>query len=151
MPGTELDEVDKSIVRQLQDDGRMSFTRLAPLIGLSQAAVRQRVNRLLDAGVMQIVAVTDPETLGFDYQAMLGIRVHANAEAVADDLAKHPVVEYLVLTTGRFDLLAEIICADADELLHVVNSVLRPTSGVSSIEILNYLKIVKQTYNWGAI
>lgn len=146
-----LDGIDKSIVRELQLDGRAPFAQLGPKVGLSQAAVRNRVNRLLDAGVMQIVAVTDPESLGFGHQVMLGINVDHDASEVARRLAEHDVVEYLVLTAGRFDILAEIACADADELLHVINLVIRTTEGVASIESLNYLRVVKQTYNWGTV
>ena len=151
MKTLDLDEIDKSIVRELQIDGRVPFAQLGPKVGLSQAAVRNRVNRLLEAGVMQVVAVTDPEMLGFDYQAMLGICVDADAVEVAAELARHDVIEYLVLATGRFDILAEITCADAAELLHVINRVIRPTAGIASIETLNYLKVIKQTYNWGAL
>ncbi len=151
MKSIELDEIDKSIVRELQIDGRVPFAQLGPKVGLSQAAVRNRMNRMLDAGVMQIVAVTDPEMLGFDYQAMLGIRVDRDVTEVAADLARHDVIEYLVLATGRFDILAEITCINASELLKVINRVIRPTPGVATIEPLNYLKVVKQTYNWGAL
>ncbi len=146
---SEIDEIDKRIIRELQNDGRVPYAQLAPLVGLSQGATRQRVQRLIETGVMQVVAVTDPVVLGFTYQAMLGISVSSDAEAVADDLAKHDAVEYLVLAAGRFDILAEVTCATADDLLTVINQVIRPTFGVAGVETLNYLRVVKQTYDWG--
>src|ERR687886_2598880 len=96
-PGVEihLDEVSRQIIEQLQRDGRMSYAALAKVVGLSEAAVRQRVQRLLDAGVMQIVAVTDPLTLGFARQVMVGIRVSGDIRPVADALAAIPEVDYV--------------------------------------------------------
>jgi len=145
----ELDEIDKAIITHLQVDGRMPYSRLAPAVGLSQAAVRQRVQRLMDKGVMQVVAVTDPTVLGFPVQAMIGVDVDGDARAAAAALADLDVVEYVVVTAGRYDIMCEVVCVDMAHLLDVVNDRIRPVPGVRSTEILTYLSLVKQTYAWG--
>ena len=106
MPSFDLDETDKAIIRELQADGRMPFTRLGPLVGLSQSATRQRVNRLIESGVMQVVAVTDPHLVGLEVQAMICLRATGDLRAVADQLATLEPVEYVVITAGAYDLLA---------------------------------------------
>ncbi|MEX2551810.1 MAG: Lrp/AsnC family transcriptional regulator [Actinomycetota bacterium] len=143
-----MDDLDKAIIRHLQVDGRMPYSRLGPAVGLSQAAVRQRVQRLLEKGAMQIVAVTDPVTLGFAVQAMIGIGVEGNVKAVADALSALHEVEYVVITAGRFDLLVEVVCKDMHELFDLVNDRIRPVNGVRSTEIFTYLVLAKQTYSW---
>ena len=145
-----LDDVDRGIIEELQVDGRMPYTELSKRVGLSQAATRQRVNRLIDRGAMQVVAVTDPATLGFDYPAMVGIAVDGDVVAVADALSSIEEVSYLVIAAGRFDILAEIVCTDADHLLRFVNDRIRALGGVRDVELFNYLRLVKQTYTWGA-
>lgn len=145
----ELNEVDKAIVRELQHDGRMSYADLGPKVGLSQAAARQRVNRLTDRGVMQVVAVTDPVALGFSHQAMLGVTVQGDARSVASKLEQYDEMDYIVLTAGRFDLLVEVVCRDADHLLEIVNEVVRPVDGVARVEVMSYLSLIKQVYDWG--
>lgn len=145
----ELDDVDKEIIRHLQLDGRMAYSKLGPAVGLSQAAVRQRVQRLIDRGVMQVVAVTDPAMLGFAVQAMVGISVHGDVREVAEKLGALSEVEYVVITAGRFDVLAEVVCADMHGLLDLVNDRIRPVDGVRSTEIFAYMALMKQTYSWG--
>src|SRR5438067_3567120 len=108
------------IIRELQRDGRRPFTSIAKTIGLSEAAVRQRVQRLLDAGVMQIVAVTDPMQVGFARQAMVGVRTRGDARVVADTLAARPEIDYVVVTAGSFDVIVEVVCEDDDQLLETV-------------------------------
>jgi Lrp/AsnC family transcriptional regulator for asnA, asnC and gidA len=146
----ELDYVDKAIIHELQLDGRMPYTELSRRVGLSQPATRQRVNRLIERGSMQVVAVTDPSTLGFDYPAMVGVDVDGDIVEIADRLAQLEEVSYLIITAGRYDILAEVVCSDADHLLRFVNEQMRPLAGVSSVELFNYLRLVKQTYTWGA-
>ncbi len=147
--GAPLDAVDKAIVEALQVDGRLPYSELGPMIGLSQAAVRQRVKRLLDAGVMQVVAVTDPASLGFGLQALVGISVEGDLRAVAAALAAVDEIEYVVITTGRFDVFAEVVCTDTSALLDLVNDRIRPIEGVRATEVFTYLDLVKQTYSWG--
>ncbi|HKH03732.1 MAG TPA: Lrp/AsnC family transcriptional regulator [Acidimicrobiales bacterium] len=144
-----LDDIDKAIIRQLQLDGRMPYARLGPAVGLSQAAVRQRVQRLIEHGVMQVVAVTDPLTLGFGLQAMVGVEVEGDLRPVAAKLALVDEVSYVVVTAGRFDLLVEIVCRDNEQLLGIVNDVVRAIPGVRATETFTYLHLEKQTYSWG--
>ncbi|MGZ4600277.1 MAG: Lrp/AsnC family transcriptional regulator [Oryzihumus sp.] len=147
--GGGLDDVAKAIIEHLQEDGRQSYATIAKAVGLSEAAVRQRVQRLLDAEVMQIVAVTDPLQVGFRRQAMIGIRVDGDMSHVADALSAMPEVSYVVTTAGSFDLLAEVVCEDDDELLDLLSRRIRTLSGVQTTETFVYLKLNKQHYNWG--
>src|SRR3954452_11434170 len=145
-----LDDVNRAIIEQLQSDGRRSYAAIATAVGLSEAAVRQRVQRLLEAGVMQIVAVTDPLQLGFSRQAMVGVRADGDLSEVAAKLAALPEVDYVVVTAGSFDLLVELVCNDDDHLLSVLNNSIRAVPGVRDSETFVYLKLAKQTYSWGA-
>jgi Lrp/AsnC family transcriptional regulator for asnA, asnC and gidA len=144
-----LDDVNKQIIERLQRDGRMSYAALAKVVGLSEAAVRQRVQRLLDTGVMQIVAVTDPLTLGFARQVMIGLRVEGDMRTVAAALAAIPEVDYVVICAGGYDLLAELVCTDDDHLLKLLNDTIRTIPGVTTTDTFVYLKLAKQTYAWG--
>jgi Lrp/AsnC family transcriptional regulator for asnA, asnC and gidA len=144
-----LDDIDKAIIRELQLDGRTPYAKLGPAVGLSQAAVRQRVQRLIENGVMQVVAVTDPLMLGFKLEAMIGIEVDGDLRAVASKLAEVDNVDYVVVTTGRFDLVVEVVCRDHEELLHIINDVIRAVPGVRATETFTYLHLEKQTYSWG--
>jgi Lrp/AsnC family transcriptional regulator for asnA, asnC and gidA len=147
--GVSLDAVSKAIIEQLQEDGRRSYAAIGKAVGLSEAAVRQRVQRLLDQGVMQIVAVTDPLTVGIHRQAMVGIKVEGDVEVVADTLADMDEVDYVVITAGSFDLIAELVAEDDDHLLDLINKRIRAIPGVRSTESFVYLKLRKQTYTWG--
>jgi Lrp/AsnC family transcriptional regulator, regulator for asnA, asnC and gidA len=144
-----VDDVSRAIIEQLQADGRRSYAAIGQAVGLSEAAVRQRVQKLIDSGVMQVVAVTDPMQIGFARQAMVGIAVSGDVEAVAQKVSKIPEVDYLVITAGSWDILAEIVVADDDHLLQVVNRDIRSLDGVERTESWLYLKLTKQTYNWG--
>ena len=144
-----LDAVAKAIVEQLQQDGRRSYADIGKVVGLSEAAVRQRVQKLTDAGVMQIVAVTDPMQLGFTRQAMIGIRASGDTREVADALAALDAVDYVVLSAGTFDLLVEVVCENDDDLLELLNAQIRRLPGVVSTDTFVYLKLRKQFYNWG--
>ena len=144
-----IDATDEEIIRQLQSDGRRPYTHLAKAVGLSEAAVRQRVQRLLESGVMQVVAVTDPLSLGLRRQAMVGIRVQGDVRAVADRLASLDEIVYVVLTAGSVDLLAEVVVSNDEALLHLLNDEIRKIPGVVSTETSIYLSLHKQTYQWG--
>jgi Lrp/AsnC family transcriptional regulator for asnA, asnC and gidA len=145
----QLDDVSKAIIEQLQSDGRRSYAEIGKAVGLSEAAVRQRVQKLTDAGVMQVVAVTDPMQLGFYRQAMIGLRVTGDTTLVAAELGRIPAVDYVVLTAGSFDILAEIVCENDDDLIELLNKKIRQIPGVQSTETFVYLKLHKQFYNWG--
>jgi Lrp/AsnC family transcriptional regulator for asnA, asnC and gidA len=144
-----LDDINKRIIEHLQRDGRTSYAALAKTIGLSEAAVRQRVQRLLDGGMMQIVAVTDPLMLGFARQAMVGIKVSGDLRKAAEALAAIPEVDYVVICAGGYDLLVELVCTDDEHLLHLLNDAIRTVPGVTATETFMYLKLAKQTYAWG--
>lgn len=144
-----LDAVSKTIIELLQEDGRRSYSDIGRAVGMSEAAVRQRVQRLTESGVMQIVAVTDPMQLGFHRQAMIGVRVSGDARRVAEAIAAIDDVDYVVITVGSFDVLAEVVCEDDDDLLALVNDLIRPIDGVLSTETFIYAKLQKQLYNWG--
>jgi Lrp/AsnC family transcriptional regulator for asnA, asnC and gidA len=144
-----LDDLSKAIIEQLQEDGRRSYAAIGKAVGLSEAAVRQRVQRLTEAGVVQIVAVTDPLQVGFTRQAMIGLRCEGDLEVVADALAELPEVDYVVITAGGFDLLVEVVCEDDDHLLEVLNQKIRGLPGVRTTETFVYLRLRKQLYNWG--
>jgi Lrp/AsnC family transcriptional regulator for asnA, asnC and gidA len=140
--------VSRAIIRQLQDDGRRPYATIGRAVGLSEAAVRQRVQKLIDSGVVQIAAISDPPQMGFTRQAMVGIKVDGDVRSASDAIAALPEVIYLVVTAGSFDLLCEVVAIDDDHLLEVI-AALRGCPGVRSTETFMYLDIAKQTYNWG--
>jgi Lrp/AsnC family transcriptional regulator, regulator for asnA, asnC and gidA len=148
-PAVHLDDVSKAIIEQLQQDGRRSYAAIGKVVGLSEAAVRQRVQRLIDGGIMQVVAVTDPLELGFARQAMVGIRVTGPLEVVADKIAALDEVDYVVVTAGSFDILAEVVCESDEHLLGLISGRIRAIDGVSATETFMYLQLRKQTYSWG--
>ena len=144
-----LDAVDRAIISELQVDGRMSYAELGPKVGMSQAAVRQRVNRLIDRGVMQVVAVTAPLSLGLSAQAMVGITVSGDVRAVAAAVADLVEAEYVLITAGRFDVVVEVLCEDNDALLTLVNDQILQIDGVASTEVSAILKMEKLAFTWG--
>ena len=144
-----LDDVSKRIIEQLQEDGRRAYATIGKAVGLSEAAVRQRVQRLVESGVIQIVAVTDPLQVGFTRQAMIGVRADGDLQTVAEALGKIAEVDYLVITAGSFDILLEVVCEDDDHLLELLTQRIRTTPGVRSTETFVYLKLHQQHYDWG--
>jgi Lrp/AsnC family transcriptional regulator for asnA, asnC and gidA len=143
------DDVSKAIIEQLQQDGRRAYATIGKAVGLSEAAVRQRVQKLVESGVMQIVAVTDPMQVGLHRQAMVAISATGNLDVITERLAALPEVVYLVVIAGSFDVLAEIVVTDDDHLLDLINSKIRAIPGVLRTETFLYLKLSKQIYNWG--
>jgi Lrp/AsnC family transcriptional regulator, regulator for asnA, asnC and gidA len=150
MSPVQLDAIDAALIRALQQDGRRPYTQLAREVGLSEAAVRQRVQRLLEQNTMQIVAVTDPLQLGLRRQAMILIKVAGDTRAAAEAISAFEEVDYLVATAGSVDLLAEVVVSDDEALLDLLNDRIRSVPGVVATESVIYLKLVKQTYQWGA-
>ncbi len=144
-----LDDTAKRIIEQLQADGRASYASIGKAVGLSEAAVRNRVQKLTESGLLQVVAVTDPLTLGFSRQALIGVRCTGDTEALAGQFATRPEIDYVVLTAGSFDILIEVVCEDDDHLLQILNRHVRAHPEVNATETLVYLKLVKQQYNWG--
>lgn len=152
MPGRAtqtLDDVSKAIIEELQQDGRRSYAAIGQAVGLSEAAVRARVGRLIENGSMQIVAVTDPQQVGFTREAMVGISVEGNIDAVAEKLEAIDAISYLVVCAGSFDILAEVVAEDDEHLLAIINDRIRAIPNVRSTETFVYLKLRKQTYTWG--
>ncbi|MBI4936063.1 MAG: Lrp/AsnC family transcriptional regulator [Actinobacteria bacterium] len=147
--GTQIDHIDRSIIEQLQRDGRVPYTRLGAAVGLSEAAVRQRVQRLTDAGVMQVVAVTNPLSHGKRRMAMIGVRTEGPTEHIAGTLQAMSDIDYLVITAGTFDLMCEVVVQDDLQLLDLTNRI-RAVPGVRNTETFIYLDLVKQTFTWGA-
>ena len=140
-----IDEIDQRIIEALQQDGRRPFTKIAADLGISEASVRQRVAHLINTQVMQIVAVTNPIKLGFSLASMVGIRVSGDRLLeVAHEIAAFDEVIYLILCTGRFDLLAEVVCRDNDHFLEFLTEKLYKVPGVQQAETSMYLRVYKQ-------
>jgi len=145
----ELSELDKGIIQHLQQDGRRAFTQIAAALGVSEAAVRARTNRMIERGILQVVGVADPGKLGFQ-QALIGIRCEpGRLLEVADALAALAEVDYVVITAGRFDILIETVAEDNEDLLQFLNERLQRIDGVRDTETFSYLRLVKQTYQFG--
>ncbi len=144
-----LDDTDRAIIERLQRDGRAPFTQIAAEIGLSEGAVRKRVQRLTDSGHMQVVAVTDPLGGGDRRVALVGLRINSRTERAAEWVAALPEVEYLVATAGRYDLMFEVIVDDEEHLLGLLSD-LRARRDVVEVEAFPCLKLYKQTFAWGA-
>jgi Lrp/AsnC family transcriptional regulator for asnA, asnC and gidA len=147
--GSNIDETDRAIIEQLQRDGRLPYTKIGAAVGLSEAAVRQRVQRLVEAGVMQVVAVTDPLSLGLHRMALIGIRCDGDSSVIAERVGAIDRVDYVVITAGSFDILVEVVVSDDETFLELVNQI-RRIEGVRATESFVYLRIAKQTYEWGA-
>jgi Lrp/AsnC family transcriptional regulator, regulator for asnA, asnC and gidA len=145
----QLDHVDRGIIEALQRNGRESFRRIAASLGISEATVRARYGRLCDQNILQVTGVTNPLGLGFEAQAMVGVRTSGPPEHVADEVAQWDEADYVVVTTGRFDLLVEVVTADRRGLLDVTNRI-RALPEVVSTETFLYLELWKQLYDWGA-
>lgn len=148
-PSPALDAVSMAIIEQLQEDGRRAYASIGKAVGLSEAAVRQRVQRLIESEVMQIVAVTDPVQVGFARQAMIGVTAEGDLEVLADALAELPEADSVVITVGGFDVLVEVVCTGDDHLLAVLNDRIRTLPGVRAAETFVYLKRRKQHHDWG--
>src|SRR5215471_3853459 len=141
-----IDEIDQHIIEALQMDGRRPFTKIAADLGISEASVRQRVANLINTQVMQIVAITNPIKLGFSLASMIGILVSGDRllEA-AQEISAFEEVIYLIICTGSFDLLAEVVCLDNDHLLSFLTEKLYKVQGVQQAETFMYLRVCKDT------
>ncbi|HET9918272.1 MAG TPA: Lrp/AsnC family transcriptional regulator [Ktedonobacteraceae bacterium] len=140
-----IDEIDQRIIEALQQDGRRPFTKIAADLGISEASVRQRVANLINNQVMQIVAVTNPIKLGFSLASMIGICVSGERLLeVAEEISAFDEVIYLIVCTGRFDMLAEVVCRDNDHLLNFLTEKLYKVPGVLRAETYMYLRVCKQ-------
>jgi Lrp/AsnC family transcriptional regulator for asnA, asnC and gidA len=147
--GPVLDDVSKRIIEQLQEDGRRPYGAIGKAVGLSEAAVRQRVQRLTQSGLMQIVAVTDPMQVGLFRQAMIAIKADGPLEPIAEALGDMDEIDYVIICAGRYDLLCEAVCEDDSHLLDLLSNRIRGVPGIKDVETLIYLKLHKQSYQWG--
>jgi Lrp/AsnC family transcriptional regulator, regulator for asnA, asnC and gidA len=143
-----LDAVDRRIIEALQENGRAPFRAIAAHVGVSEATVRSRYSRLVDDGILLVTGVTNPLGLGFEAQAMIGIKTSGDPEPVADEIAGWDEASYVVVAAGRFDLLVEVVCDDRRRLLELTTR-LRGVEGVVSTETFPYLSLAKQVYAWG--
>ena len=141
---TPLDDTSEAIIAELRHDGRRPYAGIGKAVGLSETAVRQRVQRLIETGVLQIVAVTDPHRLGMTRAAMIGVKAEGDLRELADALADMAEVARVVITAGTFDLLVEVICADDERLLSILNDQIRTLPGIATTETFVYLKVRKQ-------
>jgi Lrp/AsnC family transcriptional regulator, regulator for asnA, asnC and gidA len=144
-----LDRIDQRLIEALQKNGREPFRRIAAAVGVSEATIRARYQRLCDDNILQVTGVTNPLGLGFDAQAMVGVRTSGSPEPVAEEIAQWDEADYVVVTAGQFDVLVELICADRRQLLDATNR-MRAIDGVVSTETFLYLELRKQLYDWGA-
>jgi Lrp/AsnC family transcriptional regulator for asnA, asnC and gidA len=145
-----LDAIDRAIIAQLQVDGRLPYSKLGPAVGLSEAAVRQRVQRLMENGLMQVVAVTDPLVLRDSMMAMVGLRVQGDSRLVAEQISALPESIYVVAVSGTFDIILELVCDSREELLTVLNEKIRAIPGVTATESFMYLSLYKHTFAYGS-
>jgi Lrp/AsnC family transcriptional regulator, regulator for asnA, asnC and gidA len=141
--------VDQGIIEALQRNGRESFRRIAARLGVSEATIRARYGRLCDDNILQVTGITNPLGLGFEAQAMVGIRTNGPPEPVANEIATWPEADYVVITAGQFDILVELVCANRRQLLDLTNRI-RAIESVASTESFLYLELWKQIYDWGA-
>jgi Lrp/AsnC family transcriptional regulator for asnA, asnC and gidA len=146
-PARKVDELDRKILEALQANGRESFRRIAARLGVSEATVRSRYQRLTGEGILQVVGVTNPLGLGFD-QALVGVKTSSAPDAVADEIARWPEADYVVVTAGQFDIVVEVVAKSRRELLDLTNR-MRALEGVVSTETFFYLEMRKQLYDWG--
>jgi Lrp/AsnC family transcriptional regulator, regulator for asnA, asnC and gidA len=146
-----LDDLDKAIIKALQADGRRPYAQIGRELKVPEATVRQRAERLITRGVVQVVGVTDPLAMGFQQPALIGFKVEAGRlEEIAEQIAELDEVTYLVVTAGRYDLVCEVVCEDNDHLLRVMTDRLADIRGIRSTETLVELRFVKESYQWGA-
>jgi Lrp/AsnC family transcriptional regulator for asnA, asnC and gidA len=143
-----LDPIDRGIIEALQENGRAPFRAIAAHVGCSEATVRSRYARLVDDGILLVTGVTNPLGLGFEAQAMIGIKTSGSPESAADEIAGWDEASYVVIAAGRFDLLVEVVCDDRRHLLELTTR-LRELEGVVSTETFPYLSLAKQVYAWG--
>jgi Lrp/AsnC family transcriptional regulator for asnA, asnC and gidA len=141
---TPLDDTSQAIIAELGADGRRPYAGIGKAVGLSETAVRQRVQRLIESEVLQIVAVTDPHRLGLAREAMIGVKAEGDLAELADALAEMAEVTRVVITAGTFDLLVEVVCEDDERLFGILNDQLRTLPGVVATETFVYLKVRKQ-------
>jgi Lrp/AsnC family transcriptional regulator, regulator for asnA, asnC and gidA len=145
-----LDDLDKAIIKALQLDGRRPYAQIGRELKVPEATVRQRAERLISRGIVQVVGVTDPLAMGFQQPAFIGLHVDAaRLDEIADQVAALDEVTYVVVTAGRFDMICEVVCEDNEHLLRVLADRLAKIDGIRSTETMVELRFVKESYRWG--
>ena len=145
-----LDEVDQAIISFLQYDGRMPFTQIAQELGVTEGAVRRRVNKLVEENKLQIVGIVEPQELGWEEAGMIAISVQPDRiTTVAEAIAQLPEVAYLFQAAGEFDLFAEVYCKDKQHFVSFLNEKLQKIPGVERTRSFLILKMHKLSYRWG--
>jgi Lrp/AsnC family transcriptional regulator for asnA, asnC and gidA len=144
---SETDEIDLQIIEALQKDGRVAFAQIAEQLNVSPGMIRLRYNRLVEEGYLRVTAITNPLRMGFKTMAMIGIRAEGSKLLeVAEKISKLDEVIYMIVTSGRFDIFAEVVCRDHEHLLRFITEKLSPIDGVRDSESFMHLKIVKEVY-----
>lgn len=145
-----LDDIDRRVVAALQAEGRRAFSSIADEFGISESVVRYRVQRLEEAGILQVVGIADPLRIGFDLMAMVGVRVVPGSVAdVCDALQSLPETSYVAAVAGRYDVLVEVVCRDTRHFQQLLTEQVHEIAGVSSTESFLILEIHKMAYGWG--
>jgi Lrp/AsnC family transcriptional regulator, regulator for asnA, asnC and gidA len=143
----ELDEIDHKIISILQQDGRASFAQISKHLNVSAGMIRVRYNRLTQMGVVRVVGITNPLRMGFQTMALIGIKVEANKLVeIANEVAALDEVDYLIIVSGAYDIIAEVVCRDQNHLLEFLTERLYKIEGVRESESFMHLKIVKEIY-----
>ena len=146
---TKIDDIDLQIIKILTEDGRTPFAQIAKRLKVSTGMIRQRYHRLVQDGVFQVVAVTNPLLMGYTTMAHIGVKVNLNRlEEIAEEIASFEEVIYLVLVTGSYDLCIEVVCRDNEHLIDFLTKKLHGIEGVKDTETFLYLRIAKEIYNW---
>ncbi|MFH2101939.1 MAG: Lrp/AsnC family transcriptional regulator [Chloroflexota bacterium] len=142
-----LDDVDHKIIEALQKDGRVPFAQIARQLSVSPGMIRQRYNRLVEAGVLRVVAITNPLRIGYNRMALVGIRAEGRKLLeVSRQIAELDEVIYLIITSGAYDIIAEVICKDQEHLLTFLTERLYAIDGIRETESFIHLKILKEIY-----
>ncbi|RPI89699.1 MAG: Lrp/AsnC family transcriptional regulator [Chloroflexi bacterium] len=146
-PAQSLDEIDRQIIAALQKDGRVAFAQIAEKLNVSPGMVRLRYNRLVEEGYLKVVAITNPLRMGFATMAMIGIRADGSKLLeVAEKISKLDEVIYMIISSGRFDIFAEVVCRNHEDLLRFITEKLSTIDGVRESESFMHLKIIKEVY-----
>ena len=142
-----MDDLDLSILASLQTDGRRPFTDIAQSLGVSEGTVRNRVSKLIDKQILHIVGLVDPSSLGFNAPAVIGVSIsEGDIEQIAAEIAAYPEVSYLIMVSGEFDLIVEVLCKSREHLANFLNSELRKVPGVERTQTFMTLRTFKMSY-----
>lgn len=142
-----LDNIDQKIIEAMRKDGREAFAQIAEQLNVSPGMIRQRYNRLVELGYLKVVAVTNPLMMGLRTMALIGIHTDGHKLLqVAEKIAKLEEVVYLVIVSGRYDIVCEVFCRDHEDLLSFLTEKLSKVEGIRETESFMHLKIIKEIY-----